>query len=87
MIKFKIYNNKRIKDRINFDIIKEYSFLLLKDVANGNDGSYEVDIVDTSLGSYKEIVETVFKSVIADKELLELYKETNEEEDNKQQGL
>lgn len=89
MIKFKIFKGEKDgseivyikqgddeKQKLIFDVIRKISFDLLVKSIEGEDASYEIEVSDASLTSYKEILNTVFNSVIKDDELKDLYKET-----------
>ena len=88
MIKFKIFKGEKDeseivfiqeeeneKQKLVFDVIKKLSLDLLIKSINEEDTTYEIEVSDASLESYKEIVKTVFNSVINDDELKQLYKD------------
>lgn len=64
------------KEKLTFDIIKKISVNLLERTISGEDNAYTIEISDSSLLLYKEIVAKVFDSVIKDDELKSLYEET-----------
>lgn len=89
MIKFRIFKGEKDdsetvfikqdegeKQKLIFDVIRKISFDLLVKSIEGEDASYEIEVSDPSLTSYKEILNKVFDSVIKDDELKDLYKET-----------
>lgn len=63
------------KQQLTFDAIKDFSVRILEAVTKGEDCSYQVSAADNNLVSYKEMIEKVFKSVLDDIELQEIFKE------------
>ena len=64
------------KRLLTFDVIKEYSMALLDMIKERQDYDYEIIINDNSLLLYKETLDKILKSIVEDKELQEIYKET-----------
>ena len=88
MIRFKIFRGEKDesetifiqqedndRQKLVFEVIKTFSLDFLVKSTKGEDCSYEIEVSDPSLDSYKEIITSVFDSVIKDDELRDLYKE------------
>lgn len=91
MIKLKIFKGEKdesetvfieeegkAKEKLVFEVIKSFAKRLLVASINGEDDTYEINIEDDSLSSYKEIIKTVFDSTKNDEELKDLYKEVSQ---------
>lgn len=70
------------KQQLTFDVIKGFSTRILEAVANDEECTYDVSVNDNNLISYKDAVEKVFKSILDDKELQEIYKSLKNEDEN-----
>lgn len=71
------------RQQLTFDVIKGFSIRILEAIISGNEYTYELSVVNNELIQYSEVIEKVFKSIIDDKELQEVYKSVkNKNSDN-----
>lgn len=79
---YKLEGNK--EQKLNFENIKEISKSFLDMKRKGEPIKYEINIATSDLELYKTTLENVINSILVDDDLLKLYNETQNNEEDEQ---